>query len=136
VKKPTVKFVVMVGILLAAFFTGTQTKADNSSFPPDPKGVRVVDRAIVFSPMTYAVLYDSGKKWTLNVYIDKKTLDWTKAYSVKFAKSGPIAMVLSGVVGDEVQFSFVEELYSEITATVIYNTKTGKFRLQKTEFPN
>jgi hypothetical protein len=116
----------------------------NRSFPPDPAGYAVIDRAVAIiygdsSHALYAVMYNTQKSTIVDIYRSsslKEKLTWKKAYGWKPEMEGETHPLPSPSVlmvrqdDDTVTFSIiyiVKRYEGMVTFYLSYDIKSGRF---------
>lgn len=125
-------------VLLLLVVAPALAQEPTDSFPPDPAGVRVVDRDAIFfnDQYFYAIAYNQAGRGHLEVY---QGLPWKKVYewSIEF-QGEPITLAPVTVLHiDEFESTlvfywddFVGYREGAVHQSVVYDPKKGRFETQ------
>lgn len=137
---------VIIFLFFFFFFGILPGFCQNLEFPPDPPGVKIIDRACETvakgNNLTgfYAVMYNADKNTVIEIYIGQDApghMKWKKIRTWKLVfQNSPILLRTPSLISireedNEVFFSFVDDLkYREgkVHISLIYNIKSGKFK--------
>jgi len=134
-------------IAVACFFllfSPVSAAEANRSYPSDPAGITVIDRAVAFiygtqSHALYAVMYNTKKSTLVDIYRSSELngkLTWKKVYQWKPEMEGeshplPAPSVLTVMdTDDQVSFSIVytvKRYEGMVTFHLQYDKKSGRF---------
>lgn len=127
---------VLVATVILMLSASVASKA--SDFPPDPQGVKVIDRAhtCAIEPWMYAVLYDKGNDRVIEIY-QAFDYEWqkvvTKVYrkgmDAEYKKEFPfeILYIEDSLEDGNIYLFVIGMLETEAGLAISYDPDTGKF---------
>jgi hypothetical protein len=150
--KKTLSVVLFAMAVVAVAAIGALAKGSAADFPPDPKGVKVIDRATFSVNINdgtrhfYAIIYNSSKKGVMKIFglteKDSIVSNWKDLYTwspslegdyYKFSNNEVISISQDAPDSSEVVFWFTRYVgYVEgaVHFGLTHDLKTGKFEQQ------